>query len=55
MPGRRYLNHTNCKYVFAHDILAMASGYISTQAVLDELLNSDDDNDYNESMIEDQN
>ena len=33
----------------------MASGYISTQAVLDELLNSDDDNDYNESMIEDYN
>ena len=30
----------------------MASGYISTQAVVD---NSDDDNDYNESMIEDNN
>ena len=37
---------------FAPGILAMASGYVSTQAVLD---NSDDDNDYNESMIEDNN
>ena len=33
----------------------MSSRYISTQAVLDEPLNSDDDNDYNEGMIEDKN